>query len=370
MPYPNPAPWNHAFVACRRAWGLVPPKSGDAIDWGDVRVAHLDTGYTFHPAFGFAKDKTHQPGDLSGIIVEDGGDFFEPSRGTAFDPLESFAPILNVELQPRGHGTFSGSVLAGLDPEDRFYGVAPGLPLVSLRVTEGSVLLGRRAVATADAITRVVEKGLAPVINISVGTPAENPRIRAALNRAYEAGIIVVCAGGQVIGQVVYPALYARAISVGGVRRIIVRGEPRFVIYAAYSSYAPIDVWAPAAPIRRGHVEPSGTRNGPYTVGYFPNADGTTYAATHVSAAAALWLRLHGRKLDERYGPGWPRVEAFRKLLRDRTINTQRLSSSEKKKLGKHWGKTACLNIHGLLQAELPAVTDAEKAPVQRPAEL
>lgn len=367
MPLPDTLPWNHVFIRSRQAWALLPQAGRDRIDWGGVRVAHLDTGYTFHPAFGFPDPPDGlRPGATSAIIAEDGGDFLEPARGTAFDPLEAFAPILKVELQPRGHGTFSGSVLAGRDPKAEFYGVAPGLPLVSLRVTNGSVLLGRRAQATADALNAVAIGGLAPVANISVGTPAEHPRIRAAINRAYEAGIIVVAAGGQIIGEVVFPSRYGRAISVGGVRRQVAQGRVTFRIYARYSNYRLIDVWAPAAPIRRGHVEPAGTQAGPYRTGYFDAADGTTYATTHVTAAAALWLRLRGPEIDAKYGPGWPRVEAFRKLLRDPAVCFSRLSADERGELGPLFGHTPCLDLPRLLQAPLPAVSPADKAPVQR----
>ncbi len=365
MPVLDPLPWNLKFVAADDAWARL-PQAGSAIDWGALRVAHLDTGYSFHPAMGFAGVADPQPGDLGPVIVGDGGDFYDLDRSTAFDPLDPFELTPGCELQPPGHGTFSGSMLSGWSAEDAFSGVAPGLPLVALRITDGSVLLGRRAVACAEAINAVVADALAPVVNISVGAVGEHPRIRAALNRAYEAGIIVVAAAGQIIQRVVYPARYARAISVGGIRLEQQGAIRRYRVYAPYDDYRLVDVWAPAGPLRRAHVERPGTPGAGYAYGYFGAADGTTYACTHATAAAALWLRHHGAAIETAYGVGWKRIEGFRKLLRNRTINVPRISDRDRQRLGAQFGKTACLNLDRLLNAPLPPVAESDMAGIQR----
>ena len=47
--------------------------------------------------------------------------------------------------------------------------------------------------------------------------------------------------------------------------------------------------------------------------------DGTSYAAPHVTALAAMWLRHRGPEIEELYGTEgdrWMIVEAFRRLLR------------------------------------------------------
>ena len=43
--------WHLARVNAPAAWSML--GGPDAIDWGSVRVGHIDTGYTRHPVFGF-----------------------------------------------------------------------------------------------------------------------------------------------------------------------------------------------------------------------------------------------------------------------------------------------------------------------------
>lgn len=350
-------PWNLRFVDAPGAWAQMPQRGRAGIHWGALRVAHLDTGYTEHPALGPWED-----GRSPQVLVDEGRDFFDPSRGTAFDPLE---PVL---IQAVGHGTYSGTVLAGnhADPRYDFKGVAPNLPIVPLRVTDQSLLIGRRVTAVAAALRHVAESGVAPVVNVSLGAPKQEKAIREALDACYEAGVIVVCAAGQEIDHVVYPARYGRAISVGGLKEVGSGSRRRWLIYYLYGDYRPVDSWAPAQPIRRGHVERPAGSGGENPWGYFDNADGTTYATVHVAAAAAMWLRLHGRAIEETYGAGWKRVEAFRKLLRDRRHQFSRIHGEERQELGDQWGKTCCLNIAALLRAPLPAVADSDRAEITR----
>jgi subtilisin family serine protease len=267
------------------------PQAGSAVDWGAVRVAHLDTGYTEHEAFGPWTADGHNAINL----VDEGRDFLQPSRPTARDPL------VQVPWQSPGHGTMSGSVLSAVSAS--LTGVAPGLPLVPFRVTNSSIIDGRVARAIGRAINHVVRNDVAAVVNISLGFPIVPDRVMGrAIDRAYEAGVIVVGAAGQEVDKVVYPAKHRRTIAAAGIRK---RGS-RFSIYARYDRYGRIDTWAPAQPIRRA----TATSKTSYETG-----DGTTYAAIHTSAAAALWLRFHGPEIGHRYGQTWRRVEAFRHVL-------------------------------------------------------
>jgi hypothetical protein len=50
---PTPPDWNLQLVRSREARALLPKLPGtQLVSWGNLRVAHLDTGYTEHPAFG------------------------------------------------------------------------------------------------------------------------------------------------------------------------------------------------------------------------------------------------------------------------------------------------------------------------------
>lgn len=284
--------WNLSWVNADKAWDRLPKKPDGTIDWADVRVAHLDTGYTEHEAFG-----TWRPnGTNDTILTRLGTDFLRPNRKTAKDALKK-----GFLLFP-GHGTRSGSALSGLDPAAGFSGVAPRLPLVPYRVTDSSVLGPDDAKAIHKALVEVVTRRRAKVVNISMGQLFPYDNVGRAVDLAYENGVIVVAAAGQKVDRVTYPGKHRRTIGVAGVTR---RGK-RFRIYNKYNAYSRIDAWAPAEPIRRGNYRPDDR---------YGNGDGTTYAAVHVSAAAAMWLRRHGADIQQRYGNTWRRVEAFRHLL-------------------------------------------------------
>ena len=46
--------WNLRMVRSREARALLPklPGAAEQVDWRDLRVGHLDTGFTEHPVFG------------------------------------------------------------------------------------------------------------------------------------------------------------------------------------------------------------------------------------------------------------------------------------------------------------------------------
>lgn len=285
------ADWNLEHVNQPLALRQLPKKSNGRIDWGPVRVAHLDTGYTEHPAFAFDAN-----GKSPIVLTDLGKDFLNPRRRSARDPLTG------PGFMPPGHGTRSGSALCA--DGAGFTGIAPGLPLVPCRVTESSLITRDVARAIGRALDHVTRNDLAPVVSISLGTPiVPDTAMGEALDRAYGKGIIVVCAAGQLIDQVTYPAKHRRAIGVAGIQR---KGRKHFIYYK-YARYGRIDVWAPADPIRRANVMPEEPDE--------QFGDGTTYAAVHVSAAACMWLRKHGAQINQRYGRTWKRVEAFRVAL-------------------------------------------------------
>lgn len=282
--------WNLTWSRAEQAWQRLPKKPDGTIDWGDVRVAHLDTGYTEHVAFG-----TWSGGANPNVLVHLGRDYFRKSRPKPTDQLTK-----GFLLFP-GHGTRSGTALAGLDQAAGFTGIAPRLPLIPCRVTDSSIIDSGAAKAIGDAINETVAQNRAKIVSISLGNIIPYKAMGQAVDRAYDAGVIVIAAAGQKVDRVTYPAKHRRVIAVAGVTR---RGSKES-IYNVYDSYARIDAWAPAKPIRRGN----------YTEAEYRTGDGTTYATLHVTAAAAMWLRLHGTRIQQLYGNTWRRVEAFRQAL-------------------------------------------------------
>ena len=350
----------------------VKARRGDPIPWGSVRVAHLDTGYSFHHALGFAAppDALVPGTDLSAIVVEDGKDFLKKNRGTAFDPLTPFELWDGLVLQEGGHGTRPATVMAGDDPDDGFKGVAPGLPLLCCRVTEGSVLLGPRADAVAAALRFVAgaanRSARAPVAAICLGRPGGHTPMGEAVDACYEKGVIVVAACGQLIDSVTYPARYARAIGAGGLEMNGSDLAPYYRYERGQTSdgYAFVDVWAPASGLRRGHVGPRfpGATHPNYDYGYVEDdVSGTTYACAHVAAAAALWLAFHGDDLAIYDTKPWQRVEAFRQVLKTHNPGS-RFPTAETRRLKRHGNDAVVLNVDKLLQAPLPAPSSLARA--------
>ncbi len=344
--------WNQDLVRAPEALALLPKRADGGIDWGlpgepqGVKVGHLDTGYTRHPALGFGA-----AGDSSFLCADEGSDCLQPRRGTPEDPLQK------VKAMTPGHGTRTSTALCG-DSAD-FRGLAPGLPLIPFRVTNHSMLFAAAADAVAKALGLAVDKveagQMAPIVNISLGWPFGHAGIGAALDRAYEAGVIVVCAAGQIIDRVVYPAKHARAIAVGGLQQTSSGGNK---IYQRYHTYARVDCWAPADPILRGDANSSD-----YAFG-----DGTSYACLHATAAAAMWWRMKGAEIRAAYDQGWQRVEAFRHLLTAKPSRmapdqdaAMLLSQAEVRHLDQLSNRGRLVNCERLLTTPLPALQILEK---------
>jgi subtilisin family serine protease len=352
--------WNLRMVRSREAHALLPklPGTPEQVDWRDLRVGHLDTGFTEHPVFGDWATGEVWIRTADGLNLREGG-------SDAHDPLD-------YEGNP-GHGTRTCSVVCGdaqplpsEQPPESEIGVAPRLPVVPCRIVNRVVLTPERnREAVAAGIAHARDKGC-QVISISLGIPFFPPNATGgmgrAVDRAYEAGVIIVAAGGQIIDSVTYPGKYGRTIGVGGVT------WQRRIWFDYKAGREMIDVWAPADGVLRADsiaapgqlvVPPieaddpgafslsPGSHSGKYGKG-----EGTSYATVHVAAAAAMWLLLRQHDIDRTYGEAWQRVEAFRHLLRTtaRPINGTQPTN-----------RTGVLDIEQLLLATLPAPSRLHK---------
>jgi thermitase len=151
-------------------------------DWGrGVTVAVLDTGITDHP-------------QLEGV------------RLSRSDLVQDGQPI-------NGHGTAMASLIAGSDPVEG--GVAPAASLLDIRVADAN---GESTTAlVAQGILAAVDQG-ARVINISLGTNADAPILRSAVEYALERGVVIVAAAGNdQASALAYPAGYPGVVSVAAV---------------------------------------------------------------------------------------------------------------------------------------------------------
>ncbi len=312
--------WNLTMVRARQAWAMFPGGlAGGA--WKSVRVGHIDTGYTEHPAFG-----PWSGGRGPTIRPHEGLDFLD--GGLPLDPLDYHGFP--------GHGTRTGSVLAGY-VASTFLGVAPQVAVVPYRITKVVVI---DSVLGGTKLDRAIEHAAVDngcrVISISLGDPCFPPKdVGRAVDKAYEEGVIVVAAAGNVTSEVTYPGRYARTICAGGVTQ---RKRP----WTGGSRGLRVDLCAPADEVYRANSWLDGN-----TLKYgYGAASGTSYATVHVAGAAALWLAFHGDNLN-RYAEAWQIVEAFRHAVRQ---SAQRPANWNDQLFG-----AGILDIAALLRAPLPA---------------
>lgn len=100
--------WHLALTRVPQAWALL--GGPDQIDWTGVRVGHIDTGYTEHPALGFPGASWVRT-DLARSFVPDPvgeqGSVLAPELGNGRDNLDGFNA---------GHGTRIGATISGHAP--------------------------------------------------------------------------------------------------------------------------------------------------------------------------------------------------------------------------------------------------------------
>lgn len=325
-----PKDWNRGYSRLTQALSLMPKLANGNYAWGALKVAHLDTGYRRKPALGFPSETG--TGDSPWVKPSLGRDFYDGKT----DPKD---PLIATPWQPGGHGTRTASALAGDDPAAGFRGLAPRLTVVPYRVSDDSLINSRSVRAIGKAIRHAIDQNGCRLVAISLGFPViDSGEMGAAIDYAYEKGVIVVAACGQMTNKICYPAKHRRGFGIGGVKRL----TSGFREYYPYESYSRVDIFAPADPIERADADPAAP---PYGTG-----DGTSYAVPHVVATAAIWLTVKGAAITQKYGPGWKRIEAFRKLLRQTQRQLQFPAPVD--------CFARALDAEKLVKAALPDVTD------------
>ncbi len=240
----------------------------------------------------------------------------EPDRrndATDMTPTDGF-------LTNRGHGTGTIGILAGGDAAALVSGETipsgfgmiggiPGARVVPVRIANRVVHFFTSTVA--EGIDYAREIG-ADVLSMSMGG-LPSAAWADAVNKAYEAGVVLVCAAGNSFGGlptslIVYPARFNRVIAACGVMAHNhpyhalggpMEGNvgPASKMTTAMSAYTPNIPW-----LRLGCPNVVDMDGG-----------GTSAATPQIAAAAALWLAKNGAG----YQRGWQRVEAVRQALFD-----------------------------------------------------
>ncbi len=200
-------------------------------------------------------------------------------RGRVLDGADYLDPGLNGQRDCAGHGTAVASIIAAAPRTGTgFHGLAPGVRILPVRISEQQVVDGKesgRTVTAAEfalAIRWAVNHG-ATVLNLSVVLYEDNPAVREAIAFALKQDVVVVAAVGNLHENGdprPYPAAYEGVLGVGSIGPDGQRSP-----FSQVGTY--VDVVAPGGNVLtampgRGHKE----------------QNGTSYATPFVTAAVAL----------------------------------------------------------------------------------
>ncbi len=285
--------WNLRLIDAPRTWDIQQGKR-------DVVVAVLDSGVASVDKPAFLLDVEFDDGTTRTVSV---GPFRRaPDWGsTSFTAGLDAVVGLDFAWDDDGHGTHVASTIAESGNNGvGVTGLAFGVTLMPIKVCISLPwvdpdLIACPSFAIAEGIDHARTNG-AKVINMSLGGERASQTERAAVQRAAGANIVIVAAAGNDDGPVDFPAAFDEVIAVGAVSGS--RGK------AFYSSFGrELDLVAPGGdPFE--DIDGDGFRDfvfqqtldqresdaGRYgTFGYFGKI-GTSMAAPHVSAAAALLI--------------------------------------------------------------------------------
>ncbi|MBN1476305.1 S8 family serine peptidase [Candidatus Sumerlaeota bacterium] len=244
----------------------------------EVVIALIDSGLDLdHPDL--AGNLWVNPGETPGNGVDDDGNgYVDDVHG--YD----FAAGDGDPMSTSDHGTFVAGV-AGMVGDNGFggAGVCWQVSLMPLRVFGGSATLDD----LIEAIDYAADRG-ADVINASYGGFEFSELEAEAYARAGDAGVIVVAAAGndgiRVDRNRFYPATHGlpNLIAVGGSNRSDESAD--FTNFGANT----VDVLAPSVPLTSTVNHPSSDETSGFRLW-----GGTSFAAPHVSGAAALVRSVH-----------------------------------------------------------------------------
>lgn len=243
-----------------------------------------------------------------------------------------------------GHGTHvAGTIAQATDNSRGVAGIAYNSTLLPLRVLDS---LGGGSNANVVAAIDYAVAHRVDVINLSLGSSTYFPSLEAAINRAYQAGVLVVAAAGnQGKAGLAFPAAFSTVLAVGAVGR---SGElPSFSNHARDMVLAPgVDIWQQS------------------DWGWYVAASGTSMATPHVSALAALVIAEAQEEGAAMPAKGPARVDWIKNII----INSCQDLGAPGQDSTYGWGMArADWALASLQPAAAPAETPAEetKAPAQ-----
>jgi len=229
-------------------------------DWNDIRVAAqdvwigvLDTGVNEHEDLDF----------YGNILFHRGKNLLDPDKGEE--------PYDYTRSEGDSHGTHViGTIAAQTNNQKGIAGAAPGVRVVPWRVLDHTS--GPMDVLI-EGIYAAIDEGV-DIINMSLGTRTDDPVLHQAIRDAYDAGIIMVAAAGNHGTEILFPGAFPEVIAVGAIDQERRRAD--------FSAIGPeLELMAP------GEKVP-----GPFYDTTYGTMSGTSMAAPHVSALAALIMGM------------------------------------------------------------------------------
>jgi subtilisin family serine protease len=262
--------WNIEEVGIPQAWQYTNGSS-------DVIVAVIDSGIDFsHP------DLVNTSWINTGEIPnngwdDDGNKYIDDYKGWDFqdndnNPAPPHPPALGSK-----HGTFIAGLIAADNDNDIFTGIAPNIKIMSLRFLRDNLrFYASDWSKLVSAIDYAIENG-ADIINLSLQADGIPPiGIHEAIQRAYNAGILIVGVTGNYEDHVTFPGNYSEVIAVSATTN-----SREIADFSAYGSQT--ELCAPGADV--------------YSISGYDSSivtgSGTSFAAPLVTGAIALILSLN-----------------------------------------------------------------------------
>lgn len=296
-----------------------------------VVVAVLDTGIDINHPDLIKNIWVNMDEDTGNAIDNDGNGYIDDINGWDFirsvpDPRPFVDSGYTIDAVH--HGTFVTGVIAAMQNDLYVNGVAPDIKIMPLKVLNEFGYGDSYPVA--EAINYAIDNG-ADIINLSFGGVEHSQSLKSAILRAYNAGIVVVSAAGNVgegsdaidlAKNPVYPVCYDAEWDFDAIIGVAATDEQD--LKAVFSNYGKdvIDISAPGVRISGLAFQDDKWQDFPdYTVSDWK---GTSFATAMVSGAAALLKSIN---------PDWNSDE-IRELLTQSADDVEELNPEYKNKLG------------------------------------
>ncbi len=223
-----------------------------------------------------AWSETHGSTDVVVAVVDSGLDMSHPEMSGRYVDGYDFVNDDDDPTDDHGHGTHvSGIIGAGTDNSTGIAAIGWDTKLMPVKVLNSSNV-GRHD-EIAAGIVWAADSG-ADVINLSLGSTSTSQTLSDAVEYAHSEGALLVCAAGN-LGDTdpFYPAAYDDCMAIGATTDSDAKWSA-----SNYGSW--LSMTAPGDAIYSTYI---------YSTGYpYVSWSGTSQAAPHVSAVAALMLAV------------------------------------------------------------------------------